>query len=77
MDLKIITPEQIIYEGEADLVQLPGIDGLFEILKNHTPMIAALKKGKVKIGNNNEFSYLEINGGVVEILDNRILVLAE
>lgn len=77
MNLTIITPEKKIFEGEADLVQLPGIDGLFEILKSHAPMIAALGKGKVKIGNGNEFSYVEINGGVVEILDNKILVLAE
>lgn len=77
MNLKIITPERLIFEGEADLVQLPGNDGLFEILKNHAPMIAALKKGKVKIGNNNEYNHIEINGGIVEVLNNEILVLAE
>lgn len=77
MDLKIITPERIIFEGEADLVQLPGSDGLFEILKNHAPMIASLGKGKVKVGNNNEYKYFEINGGVAKVSDNEILVLAE
>ena len=54
MNLKIITPERLIFEGEAELVQLPGSDGLFEILKGHAPMIASLGKGKVKIGNNDE-----------------------
>lgn len=77
MKLKIITPEKHIFEGEADLVQLPGSDGLFEILRNHAPMIAALGKGKVKVGNDNNFQYFEINGGVVEVLENNILVLAE
>ena len=77
MKLEIITPEKHIFEGDADLVQLPGSDGLFEILKNHAPMIAALSKGKVKIGNNNEYQYIEINGGVVKVEDNRILVLAD
>ena len=77
MKLEIITPEKHIFEGDADLVQLPGSDGLFEILNNHAPMIAALGKGKVKVGNNNEYQYFEINGGVVEVLNNRILVLAE
>ena len=77
MKLEIITPEKNIFEGEADLVQLPGSDGLFEILRNHAPMIASLGKGKVKIGNNNDFKFIEINGGVVEVLNNRILVLAE
>ena len=77
MKIEIITPEKRLFEGEADLVQLPGIDGLFEILKNHAPMIAVLGKGRVKIGNNNEYNYIEINGGTVEVLDNKILVLAE
>ena len=77
MNLKIITPERQIFEGEADLVQLPGSDGLFEILRNHAPMIASLRKGKVKISNNNEYQYFEINGGVAEIFNNEILVLAE
>ena len=77
MNLKIITPERLIFEGEAELVQLPGSDGLFEILKDHAPMIASLGKGKVKIGNNDEYQYFEINGGVAEVLNNEILVLAE
>ena len=77
MKIEIITPEKRLFEGDADLVQLPGLDGLFEILKNHAPMIAALGKGKVKIGNNNKFNFIEINGGVVEILNNKILVLAD
>lgn len=77
MDLKIITPERIIFEGAADLVQMPGSDGSFEILKNHAPMIASLGKGQIKIGNNNEYQYIEINGGVAEVLNNEILVLAE
>ena len=77
MNLTIITPDKQIFDGEADLVQLPGSDGLFEILNNHAPMISALGKGKVKIGNNNEFNFIKINGGVVEVLNNKILVLAE
>lgn len=77
MKLEIITPEKNIFTGEVDLVQLPGLDGLFEILNNHAPMIAALGKGRVKIRNNNEYSFIEINGGIVEVLNNRILVLAE
>lgn len=77
MNLTILTPERNIYNGEADLVQLPGSDGLFEILKNHAPMIASLKKGKIKVENNNDLQYFEINGGVVEVLNNRVLVLAD
>ncbi len=78
MKLEITTPDKTIFEGEVNLVQLPGIDGSFELLNNHAPMISALKKGKIKIkekGNNIRF--FEINGGIIEVLKNKVLVLAE
>ena len=79
MNLNIITPDKIIYSGEASLVQLPGIDGLFEVLKQHAPMIAALGKGKVKVKveNSGKTEFFEIKGGIVEVLQDKILVLAE
>lgn len=78
MKLEIITPDKHIFTGEASLVQLPGIDGLFEILEHHAPMIAALKRGKVKmINGENKTQYFDINGGVVEVLKEKVLVLAE
>ena len=77
MDLHIITPEKTIFTGETSLVQLPGTDGLFEILKNHAPLVAALGKGKVKVETSGELKFFEINGGIVEVLNNKVLVLAE
>lgn len=77
MDLEILTPEKTIYKGDASLVQLPGIDGLFEILNNHAPLISVLSEGKVKIKVGDEFKYFDINGGVVEVMNNKTLVLAE
>ena len=78
MHVEIINPDKIIFSGEAELVQLPGKDGSFEILNNHAPIISILKKGKVKIvdkGKKEEF--YEINGGVIEVLNNKILILSE
>lgn len=78
MQLEIITPEKTIYNGTVNLVQMPGIDGSFEILNNHAPIIAVLKKGKVKIkGQNEKFEFIEIKGGVVEVLNNKIIILAD
>jgi len=78
MQLEIITPEQTLYAGEVTLVQLPGIDGSFEILNNHAPLISVLAKGKVKIQDAQKQSqFFEVNGGVVEVLHNKVLVLAE
>ncbi len=78
MKIQIITPDKTLFEGDADLVQLPGLDGSFELLKNHAPLISALKKGKVKIKSNEEKEqFFEIRGGVVEVIKNKVLILAE
>ncbi|MFC1733620.1 ATP synthase F1 subunit epsilon [candidate division KSB1 bacterium] len=78
MHLEITTPDKEIFSGEVNLIQLPGIDGSFEILENHAPMISVLKKGKIKIiGSLDKPEFFEINGGVIEVLKNKVLVLAE
>ncbi len=78
MNLEIITPEKTVYAGEASLVQLPGIDGSFEVLNNHAPLISVLEKGQIKIiDNNKETKFFEIQGGVIEVIKNKILILAE
>jgi len=78
MKLEIITPEKSVFSGEVSLVQLPGIDGLFEILEHHAPLVAALQKGRVKInGQDEKEQYFDINGGVAEVLDGKVLILAE
>lgn len=78
MKLDITTPDKQIFSGDVDLVQLPGSDGLFEILNNHAPMIAALGLGRAKIQTTNgKLQYFDIKGGVCEVLENKITVLAE
>jgi F-type H+-transporting ATPase subunit epsilon len=78
MHLEIASHEKIIYEGEVALVQLPGAMGSFEILKNHAPLVAVLEKGKVKIiDKERNMFYVEIPGGVVQVVNNRITVLTE
>lgn len=49
MQLEIITPEAKVFSGEVDAVQLPGLDGLFQVLNGHAAIISALQKGKVKV----------------------------
>jgi F-type H+-transporting ATPase subunit epsilon len=78
MKVQIITPDKTLFEGEADLVQLPGLDGSFELMKNHAPLISALKKGRVKIKSNEEKEqFFDIRGGVIEVIKNKVLILAE
>ena len=45
MYLEVITPEEVLFKGEVSSVQLPGKDGLFQILNNHAPLIATLALG--------------------------------
>jgi len=78
MILEIISPDKEIYNGDVSLVQLPGVDGSFEILNMHAPLISNLTKGKLKvIDSNKKELFFEIRGGVVEVLKNKILILAE
>lgn len=77
MQVEIITPDKEIFKGEATLVQLPGIDGSFEILNNHAPLISALKEGKIKVKRQGSEEFYEIKGGVIEVLNNKVLILAE
>ncbi len=78
MKLEIITPEKKVYSGDVTAVKLPGADGSFGILNNHAPIIATLKEGIVKITEiSNKVENIEIKGGVVEVLNNNIIVLAE
>jgi F-type H+-transporting ATPase subunit epsilon len=78
MRLEIITPEETLYSAEVNLVQLPGIDGSFEILKDHAPLISVLKEGKIKVQDaQKQTQFFEVKGGVVEVLRNKVLVLAE
>ena len=78
MKLEITSPDKQIFSGDAVLVQLPGSDGLFEILQNHAPMIAALGQGKIKVQDEaGKLQFFDIRGGVCEVRDNIIMVLAE
>ncbi len=77
MTIEIINPDETIFSGEADIIQLPGKDGSFEILNNHAPLISVLKEGKIKVVDKNiNIQFFEIKGGVIEVLRNKVLILA-
>jgi len=78
MLLEIITPESKLFTGEITSVKLPGMDGEFEILNNHAPIISTLSKGVIRIiDNDNNTEKFEVNGGVIEMQNNKIIVLAD
>jgi F-type H+-transporting ATPase subunit epsilon len=78
MILEILTPERKIFSGDVYGVQLPGIDGMFEVLEKHAPLVSALKAGKLKIlKDKSSTSFYTIQSGFVEVLNNRATVLVE
>lgn len=77
MHLEIITPDRKVFDGEVSSAQFPGTDGLFEVLNNHAPLISALKAGDVVVNATGGRTAFRIEGGVVEVLRNNVIVLAE
>lgn len=79
MKIEILTPEKKLFSGEAYGVQMPGLTGSFEVLEKHAPLISALKAGTIKVlrDKQQDLALFSIQGGFVEVLDNRVTVLVE
>jgi F-type H+-transporting ATPase subunit epsilon len=77
MHLEIITPEKKVFEGEVSIATLPGSDGSFQILNNHAPLVSLLSEGTVEYDVQNVRQHVKITGGVVEVLKNQVIVLAD
>ncbi len=93
MILEIVSPEATLFKAEVTSVSLPGVNGSFQILNNHAPIVSILKQGEIKISASNfkfekevadKFSKvsndtysLAINSGTVEMKDNKVIVLAD
>lgn len=77
MKVEILTPENKIYSGEANLVKVPGTKGSFEIMKKHAPLISTLEKGQIKIlDQKNEPVFFDISSGVIEVHKDIVTILA-
>ena len=92
MYLEIVSPEATLFSGEVDSVAVPGVNGEFEMLKNHAPIVSILKEGHVKVAGTNikleeeveaKFTksdrgvWLAINSGTIEMKDNKLIILAD
>lgn len=75
MQLDILTPESKLFSGTASSIIFPGISGDFELLENHAPMIAALKKGTIQLVSEGAKKSIEIEDGFVECIQNKVSVL--
>ncbi len=78
MKIEIITPEKKVFEGDIKSVRVPGKKGSFQVLKDHAPIISTLDKGLVIVVDMaDQEKIYEIDGGVIEVKMNRIILLTE
>tara|TARA_R110002124_G_scaffold120895_6_gene279088 strand:- start:142531 stop:142809 length:279 start_codon:yes stop_codon:yes gene_type:complete len=92
MYLEIVTPEAAIVSGDVESVTVPGVEGSFEMLNNHAAIVSLLTAGEVKFKGNPTIAegfekkftkddkgkwVIEINGGTVEMNNNKVIVLAD
>lgn len=93
MLLEIVSPEAKLFSGEITSISVPGVDGSFQMLNNHAPIVSLLQKGTVNITApsfdldeetaglftkvNDQNYTLEINSGTLELKDNKVIVLAD
>jgi F-type H+-transporting ATPase subunit epsilon len=77
MRVEILTPDKALFKGEATSVVVPGISGSMGFLKDHAPLITVLKAGEVKLKTAEGEKTFAVNGGVVEVMNDTVLVLAE
>ena len=77
MNLEILTPKKKVFEGEVNSAIFPGADGSFQVLNNHAPLISLLKDGAIEFRTKEKTEKVVITGGVVEVLQNRVIVLAD
>ncbi len=75
--LKIITPDRMFYEGEADMVEFNTTEGEIGIYKNHIPMTVIIKPGVLTITNDDTQTKAALHAGFVEILQDSVTILAE
>jgi F-type H+-transporting ATPase subunit epsilon len=74
---KIITQERRVFDEDVDIVIAPSIEGEMGILPNHSPLIAALDYGELRIRQGTSEELFAIGGGVLEVASNRVIVLAD
>ncbi|HML71616.1 MAG TPA: hypothetical protein PKA78_09650 [Macellibacteroides fermentans] len=77
MKLEIVSPKGSVFDGEADSVLFPGLMGDFMILPNHAPLLAVLSEGTIRIEHNGETRFIEVTGGVVEVVGSAIHVCTD
>jgi F-type H+-transporting ATPase subunit epsilon len=76
MQVDILSPDATLFSGEATIVTLPGVNGSFQIMNMHAPMISALTTGNVIVDDGASKKEFPIKGGIIEVVNNKVVILA-
>ena len=77
MRLEVITAERQVYDDDVEVLVAPGLDGELGILPHHAPLMTALQPGEVMIRKDGQESFLVVSGGFLEVMANRVTILAD
>lgn len=77
MRLEIATAERVVYSEDVEILVAPGMDGQLGILPNHAPLLTALQPGEIRVVREGEESYMAVSGGFLEVMANRVTILAD
>lgn len=77
LKVSVISPENVLFEGEAGSVIAPAFDGEVGILENHAPMMTLLGKGSLRLGGAGTDKQFQIEGGFLQVVDNTVRVVTE
>jgi F-type H+-transporting ATPase subunit epsilon len=77
INLEIIAPDKLVYKDSVDSITVPGTKGMFQVLKDHAPLMSTIEIGVITIKKNDDNIYLTTAGGTIEVLNNNVLILAD
>ena len=77
LNVSVISPEAVVYEGTTDSVVVPAHDGEVGILTGHAPMMALLGKGVLRLGGATGGQQFNVDGGFLQVVDNTVRVVTE
>jgi F-type H+-transporting ATPase subunit epsilon len=74
---EIISQDRIVFDGDVDIVVLPGTDGMMGILPNHSPLLTVLHYGIITVRSKQEEQFFTVAGGVAEVQPEKVTILAD
>jgi F-type H+-transporting ATPase subunit epsilon len=74
---EIVSQDRIVYQGDVDMVTIPGGDGVMGILPNHTPLLSTLQFGIITVKTASDVFHFTVAGGVVEVQPDQVTILAD